>query len=69
MHRIPTGCGVAVLALALLAGCERGDGPTSVDDDPTPTSPSSGPLPTVDSAPGGGAGGPSAGDPLGTGEP
>lgn len=60
---------LAALALALVAGCgDAGNRPT-VDEDPTPTGPSSAPLPSVDSAPGGGGGGPGAGDQIGTEAP
>jgi hypothetical protein len=63
--------GLAALGLALAAGCAPAGGvrPTAAGgDDPTPTSPSSRPLPSVDSAPAGGGGGISASDPIGTGQ-
>lgn len=60
---------LAALALALVAACGDTGNQPPVDADPTPTGPSSAPLPSVDSAPGGGGGGPGAGDQIGTGAP
>ncbi len=70
MHRAALIRGaLAAFAVALAAGCDgAGDGPR-VNTDPTPTGPEGTPLPSQDSAPGGGGGGPSAGDPIGSGEP
>jgi hypothetical protein len=59
----------SVLALAMLAaGCGGSSGQAPpVNTDSTPTNRSSNPQPTADSAPQGGAGGPSVGDPIGAG--
>jgi hypothetical protein len=59
----------SVLALAMLAaGCGGSSGQAPpIDTDSTPTNRSSGPQPTADSAPQGGAGGPSVGDSIGAG--
>lgn len=69
MRTFPTRGGFAIIAFALLAGCEADDAAPTVDRDTTPTSPSSAPLPSVDSAPAGGGGGPGASDPIGSGQP
>ena len=62
----------ALIVTVLAAGCGgnggAGTGGTSaLPDDTTPTNRSSGPLPSPDSVPAGGAGGAGAGDDIGSG--